>query len=72
MFRLETHDYHEAMAQARAAIEAMREPTEAMVQRGAKELVEEDEWNRLGEVPREFFRDDSRAAYEAMIDEALR
>lgn len=53
-------------------IEAMREPTEAMVLSGAKELAEEDQWDRLGELPREYLRVDARAVYDAMINEALK
>ena len=57
---------------ARAAIEAMREPTEAMVLSAAKELAEEGQWDRLGELPREYLRVDARVVYDAMIDKALK
>lgn len=57
---------------ARAAIEAMREPTDAMVVSGAKQLGEAVQWDRLGELPREYLRIDARAVYDAMIDEALK
>lgn len=57
---------------ARAAIEAMRKPTEEMVSLGARELAGEDKWNRPGDLPREYIRIDAGEVYDAMLDEALR
>lgn len=50
---------------SRAAIEAMREPTEEMVRRGRRVDVPGDEGNR----PAGFTAD---SVWEAMIDEALK
>ncbi|HMF68662.1 MAG TPA: hypothetical protein VK602_13770 [Phyllobacterium sp.] len=52
-------------ARARAAIEAMREPTEAMVRAGAAILGSRD--RRIVD-----FEADAELTLEAMIDEALR
>jgi len=56
---------------ASVAIAAMREPTEAMIEAGAKALAAEDEWERLGDLPRECLRNDARAAFVAQIDEII-
>lgn len=65
-------------AMARGAIEAMREPTEAMVTAAAKSLygAEDDvyapRFTELREKDRDRFRDDARYALKAGIDTALK
>lgn len=63
-------DWRHFEVQARAAIEALRVPTKAMAEAGAK-LMGAGAWEDMHDADRNDFRKDASDQWSAMIDAAL-